>query len=130
MHVSQLYMYTVYTYIPHVNNVMHPTLRVRSIHVYTYTYWRPIVFCFCTKYQYGCSLILSHSYFLTGGSLNPARSFGPAAISSRSHRWTNHYVYWVGPLVGGFLAGAFYRLLLSSKPMVPLTEPATVYRTS
>lgn len=69
------------------------------------------------------------SYSLTGGSLNPARSFGPAAISSESHRWTNHYVYWVGPLVGGALSGAFYRLILSSKPMIPISEPDIVHRT-
>jgi len=39
---------------------------------------------------------------LTGGSLNPARTFGPALASGH---WQNHLVYWIGPLIGGALAG-------------------------
>lgn len=42
---------------------------------------------------------------LTGGSMNPARNFGPALASGH---WNNHYVYWVGPLIGGALAGLIY----------------------
>jgi aquaporin TIP len=39
---------------------------------------------------------------LTGGSMNPARTFGPALASGH---WNNHFVYWIGPLLGGGLAG-------------------------
>ena len=41
----------------------------------------------------------------TGGALNPARAFGPAFASSH---WLNQGVYWIGPLIGGFLAGLLY----------------------
>jgi MIP family channel proteins len=48
----------------------------------------------------------------TGGALNPARAFGPALISNH---WTNHAVYWIGPLAGGVAAGWLYDTLFLGK---------------
>lgn len=46
--------------------------------------------------------------YYTGGSLNPARSFAPCAIT---HDFDNeHWIYWVGPLVGTLFAVGFYKI--------------------
>jgi len=49
---------------------------------------------------------------LTNASLNPARSLGPALASGYL---TNLYVYWIGPLAGGLIAGLAFRFFERSK---------------
>ena len=46
---------------------------------------------------------------LTGAAVNPARAFGPALISGQ---WVAHAVYWVGPILGGVLAGVLWEYVL------------------
>ncbi|HEU4990455.1 MAG: aquaporin [Gemmatimonadota bacterium] len=51
---------------------------------------------------------------LTGASMNPARSFGPALVSGY---FEGHLIYWIGPLLGGALAGLLYdRVFLHGEP--------------
>jgi MIP family channel proteins len=46
----------------------------------------------------------------TGASMNPAATLGQAIIS---HHWTNHGVYWAGPLLGGVIGGWLYHTLFA-----------------
>jgi aquaporin related protein len=58
----------------------------------------------------GFSLFIAEicSVYFTGGSLNPARSFGPAVcVGFTSYHW----IYWVGPLLGALLASGAYALV-------------------
>lgn len=43
---------------------------------------------------------------LSGAALNPARAFGAACASGV---WTAHWVYWLGPLLGGAAAARVYK---------------------
>jgi len=45
---------------------------------------------------------------LTGAAMNPARWFGPAAVTMN---WENGYVWIIGPLIGAGLAALAYRFL-------------------
>lgn len=55
----------------------------------------------------------------SGGSMNPARSFGPAVASGD---FTDIWVYWVGPLIGGALAGIIYSNVYMHHDHAPLAS--------
>lgn len=61
----------------------------------------------------GLSLFISElaGVYYTGGSLNPARSFGPC-IANASFP-SEHWIYWLGPVLGALVASGFYWFIKS-----------------
>lgn len=46
---------------------------------------------------------------LTGAAMNPARALGPALVSGD---FTNHWIYWVGPVLGAIVAALLQDLVM------------------
>ncbi|KAI3374927.1 hypothetical protein L3Q82_021450, partial [Scortum barcoo] len=63
----------------------------------------------------GFAVAIGHLFAIpyTGASMNPARSFGPAMVTLN---FENHWVYWVGPVLGGILAAGLYEYLYCPDP--------------
>jgi len=59
----------------------------------------------------GLSLFVAEltGVYFTGGSLNPARSFGPAALNHSFPGY--HWIYWLGPVLGSIVAAGFYKFI-------------------
>lgn len=56
-----------------------------------------------------------------GAAMNPARAFGPALLG---WRWKHHWIYWVGPLLGGGLAGLVYEyMVIPTEPPLHTHQP-------
>lgn len=59
---------------------------------------------------------------LTGASLNPARTFGPAVVSGDAVNGMMYLIYFVGPLLGAAFAVGVFKLLNAPEP-APELEP-------
>jgi aquaporin NIP len=59
---------------------------------------------------------------ITGASMNPARSFGPALASGT---WSSFWVYAIGPVVGAVIGVFAYELVRGPKSLVPPLPQST-----
>mgnify|MGYP002720558701 FL=1 len=62
---------------------------------------------------------------ITGASMNPARSFGPALVAGV---WTAHWLYWMAPLLGAALAALVNRVLTPTEPLEAHPQRAQEFR--
>jgi aquaporin-4 len=53
---------------------------------------------------------------LTGASMNPARTLGPAIASGY---WDFHWIYWAGPIIGAVIAGLMMHHIFAKKAESP-----------
>ncbi len=58
---------------------------------------------------------------MTGASLNPARSFGPAVVTGV---YEAQLIYWFAPILGGILAGVLYDQLFLRRSVEPVNHGA------
>ncbi|XP_062979213.1 lens fiber major intrinsic protein [Elgaria multicarinata webbii] len=105
-------------------NTMHPSINVGQATIVEIFLTLQFVLCIFATYDerrngrmgsvalaVGFSLTLGHLFgiYYTGAGMNPARSFAPAVIT---RNFTNHWVYWVGPIIGGVMGGFLYDFIL------------------
>ena len=75
----------------------------------------------------GLTVLVGHivAVPLTGASMNPARSFGPAVVEGV---WGNHWVYWAGPVIGGAIASLVYQVVFLGRPIAGRPTPLELPR--
>lgn len=51
---------------------------------------------------------------ITGTGINPARSLGAAVANPHNGRWNQHWIFWVGPLLGATMAALYHSVVLKA----------------
>ena len=70
----------------------------------------------------GIAVVIAHvvAVPLTGCGINPARSFASccAAAMFGAPYWTNHWIYWIAPILGGATATVLWQICFVKKQQV------------
>lgn len=53
---------------------------------------------------------------ITGTGINPARSLGSAIIYNHSQAWHDHWIFWVGPMLGAAIAAFYHQFVIRAIP--------------
>lgn len=65
------------------------------------------------------SMNIIFGWRITGAAMNPARAFGPEVVQQD---FTNFWIYWIGPIIGGLVAAFLYTFLFL-QPAAPTAPP-------
>lgn len=96
-----------------------PPLRLRNTREHSLPLWE--LDCRCSLLSWLVTSVqhcdgfklTSKGVYYTGGSLNPARSFGPC-VANRFFP-SEHWIYWVGPFLGSLIASGFFWFIKSAE---------------
>lgn len=105
-----------------INTTMISALVIEAILTFVFV---SVVLCVTSKKEetsnngliIGATLALVHIFGIpfTGTSVNPARSFGPALLTTNNLALEQLWVFIVGPLVGAIVAALFFRFVIDTK---------------
>jgi aquaporin related protein len=70
-------------------------------------------------YAYQSSILKHQQGPYTGGSMNPARSFGPALYNMN---FTSHWIYWAAPLSASLITSVMFRMVFH-REAPKITQP-------
>jgi aquaporin Z len=100
-----------------LHNNLYSTICIEAFMTFVFTF---VILFVTEKWEYqniaglviGLTLVLIHLFGidLTGTSVNPARSLGPA-VFVRGKALDIVWAFWVGPLLGALVAGQFFRFM-------------------
>lgn len=82
-----------------------------------------------TPLNLGFAVLAAHMFLIPidGCSINPARSFGSAIVAGK---WANHWIFWIGPLIGGPVTAMIYELVFKAGREDPMDIDAMEVATS